>query len=637
MSASAPLLVARGIRKSYGPKTILNGVDISVHEGERIGLVGPNGSGKSTLARILAGEIECEEGEVTLRGDLRVGALAQEPRFPKELRAVDIVLQGLESWMQASEHHTAISEKIATGDGDLNALMEEQAKAAEAIERMGGWGREREADAMLDLLNMPRKEAPVGELSGGERRRVALAKLLVQNPELLFLDEPTNHLDVETIEGLEHYFTTRFRGTLVVVTHDRAFLDRVVTRTIELDRGDLFSYDGGWSDYLEASAERESQQERVEANRQRFLKTELEWLRRSPKARTTKQKARIQRAHEAMDAVPVRRQGLASFQLTTQRLGKEILELKDLKLGIAGRTLIDSLSLNLLSGQRIGIIGPNGAGKTSLLNALLGNLKPLEGKLKIGKNTRFAYLDQSRGTLDDGKTLLANVSEDGKHVTIGGADGQTIDARAYLARFLFPPDRMRERVAVFSGGERARVALAKLLLEPANVILLDEPTNDLDVQTLSSLEQMILEAQATAIVVSHDRFFLDRIATHLLVFDGDGTVTLHAGGYSDYRERVPRKSATKEPKAPKEKRVKTPKPGLSYHEKKELSQIEKKISTREEKLEALEARLADPALYTGDPAEAQKIAAERESVSAELEAMMLRWEELEEKKAQGES
>ena len=340
-------------------------------------------------------------------------------------------------------------------------------------------------DATLTHVGVRDLSRPVGSMSGGERRRVALARLLVEAPDLAILDEPTNHLDTETIEWLEAHLASAYPGAGLLVTHDRYVLDRVVTRTLEIADGALHSYAGGWSAYLEAKAEREAQEARVESNRQNFLRSELEWLRRSPSARRTKAKARVGKAEAALAAQGPPRAGATAFRLQTERLGKTILDVRDLRLEIAGQRLVDGLELRIQPGDRIGIVGPNGAGKTTLLRALVGELAPTAGEVVIGKRTRFAYFDQRRSGLDDDASIQENVARDGKDkVTVGD---QQVDVRSYLMRFLFRPERLKEKVRGLSGGERARVALARLLLEPANVLVLDEPTNDLDVQTLGAL------------------------------------------------------------------------------------------------------------------------------------------------------
>ena len=632
----APVLTAKGLSKAYGPRDLLREVDLALEARERVGLVGANGTGKSTLAQILAGALEADAGQVVTPRGARVGYLPQVPRLDDAATPREIVREALGPWLEAKRAHDAASEALAAPDADFEALLAAQAEAAARIEQLGGWDRDHVVDATLTHVGVRELGRPVGSMSGGERRRVALAKLLVDAPDLAILDEPTNHLDTETIEWLEAHLASAYPGAVLLVTHDRYVLDRVVTRTLEIADGALHSYAGGWSAYLEAKAEREAHEARVESNRQNFLRRELEWLRRSPSARRTKAKSRVDKAEAALAAEGPARGGTSAFRLQTERLGKTIVEAHDLRLEVAGKRLVDGLELRLQPGERIGIVGKNGAGKTTLLRALVGELEPTSGEVVVGKRTRFAYFDQRRSGLDDDASIQENVARDGKDKVVFGE--QQIDVRSYLMRFLFRPERLKEKVRGLSGGERARVALARLLLEPANVLVLDEPTNDLDVQTLGALEQMIVDMNATAFVVSHDRYFLDRVATSILDFEGEGKVTRYVGDYDTFRrlkaqrdqERRAAGAAAKKPK--KERAPAAPKAGLSSKEKRELSDLEGRIEAAEEELASLDAQLADPALYAERAGEAPALTARRESLGAEVDAMLARWETLEEKK-----
>ncbi|MBW2380906.1 MAG: ABC-F family ATP-binding cassette domain-containing protein, partial [Deltaproteobacteria bacterium] len=508
-----PILVAENLRKAYGELTLLDGVDVSIHEGERVGLVGSNGAGKSTLARMLVGIDTPDEGRVARRREATIRYLSQEPDLPMERTARDVVFDGLGAWADAFRTHEALSHRIAAHEPGWEELLGKQAASAQEVERLGGWERSRQVDVLLEQLGMRQMLRPIEELSGGEQRRVALARLLVEEPTLAVLDEPTNHLDADTIEWLETYLKEQYRGALLLITHDRYVLDRVVTRTLEIDQGQIHSYAGGWQSYLTAKAERMAHASRAEANRKNLLRTELDWLRRSPKARTSKSKARVERAVALRDAKGPQVERVARFELQRERLGGTVLETHDLSLELGGRELVRSLSFVLQRGERVGIVGPNGAGKTTLLG------------------------------LDDEQSLQHNVAGDRSHVQF---QGKSVDIRSYLKRFLFEPHRARDRVAALSGGERARAALAKMLLLPANVLLLDEPTNDLDVSTLATLEEMLVEGESTALIVCHDRYFLDRVATGILAFEDDGQVTAYAGNYSDYREARAERDATRE-------------------------------------------------------------------------------------------
>jgi ABC transport system ATP-binding/permease protein len=639
-----PVLTAQGLRRAYGTHTVLDDVSVSVRSGERVGLVGRNGSGKSTLARILAGDEPPDAGQVVRRRDARVEYLSQEPAFDGDHTARQAVLEGLGAWREARARHEAASVALEAGSADdVETLLETQAAAAAEIERLGGWQLEHRADAVLGHLGITQLDQPVGTMSGGERRRVALARLLVAQPDLAILDEPTNHLDADTVEWLERHLAEAFTGALLLVTHDRYLLDRVVTRTLELERGSLHAYEGGWGAYLEAKAERMAHEARTEANRKNFMRRELEWLRRQPKARTGKQKARVQRAEAAQANAPAQADKPLALSVQQTRAGGTVLELDALGLELGGQRLIDGLTLALAPGERVGIVGPNGAGKTSLLRCILGELPPAHGRVVLGARTRVAYLAQTRASLDDDATIAHNVAGQRREVDF---HGRRIHLRTYLDRFLFDADRMHQPVGSLSGGERARVALAKLLLEPANVLLLDEPTNDLDVDTLGALEQMLVGFDGVALVVTHDRYFLDRVATSILAFEGQGHVVRYAGDYSSYRtqrERTARAraeadrnearaSAPPSPEGPHPTKTAPPRRGLTYGERLELEAIMGHIEQAEAEVARLEAVLADPAIYRdrADEVPAQLEALER--ARAEAQRLTERWEELETKR-----
>jgi ATP-binding cassette subfamily F protein uup len=631
-----PVLTAKELRRAYGPHNVLDGVSLSVHSGERVGLVGNNGSGKSTLARILAAVEGPDTGEVAWRRDAAVQYLPQEPSFDGDPTAYDVAMEGLGEWRRARARYDEISDRMARQQGDLDALLEEQSQAAAEIERRGGWEIAHQAEAILGHLGVERLEQRVSTMSGGERRRVALARILVARPELAVLDEPTNHLDADTIDWLEQHLSNEFPGALLLITHDRYLLDRVVTRTLELDHGSLHSYEGGWEAYLEAKAERLAHEARAEANRQRFLKRELEWLRRQPKARGTKQKARVQRVGEARQPKTPKRKQVADLQMDSVRSGRTILELHDLTLEAGGKRLIGGLDLHLTAADRIGIVGRNGSGKTSLLRSILGELEPTAGEVVKGKNTKIAYLAQSRASLDDDASIHENVAGKRTEVEVGG---RLMDIRSYLGQFLFEPGRIRQPVGSLSGGERARVALARLLLEPANLLLLDEPTNDLDVDTLGALEQMLTSFPGSALVVTHDRYFLDRIATSILAFEGEGRVLRYEGNYSTYRSlRAEAEQQRAQQQRAEQKRARAsdntappqqaPK-GLSSKERKELDDVLQQVDEAEQRVSELEQQLSDPDLYAKRGEDVPGIQAELERVRQERDRAMERWEELE--------
>ncbi len=653
--ADAPILVGRDLRKAFGSRVLLDDVSLSIHDGERVGLVGINGSGKSTIAKILAGVDMPDGGDVAVRRDARVSYLPQEPCFEGAPTAREAALAGLEGWSEAMRRYEEATAHLESGapDLDIEALVHAQADAAEELEHHGGFDLGRTATVMLTRLGIHDPEQLVTEMSGGERRRVALAGILVSEPTLAILDEPTNHLDADTVEWLEGYLANDFGGALILVTHDRYLLDAVCTRTLELDRGALHSFDGGWTEYLLTKSERLAHEARTEQNRQNFLRTEVEWLRRSPKARTTKQKARVARGEAALDANPQRRhEQVSGLSLTAQRTGKTILELHDLSVELGGRRLIDDLTLILRKGDRVGIVGPNGAGKTTLLRVALGQLAPVAGEVVVGQNTRFAYFDQNRSGLDDDLSVAENVAGDRDKVQIGD---HTMPLVAWLGRFLFTADMQRKKLSALSGGERARVALAKLLLSPANLYLFDEPTNDLDVQTLGAVEEMLLEQNGTALVVTHDRYFLDRIATSILAFEGDGRVVHYIGDYTNYRklraaaEKARKNQAgqqgRKQHGAASEESPKSSPPSqaasstqagtkLTYGEEKELGGIFVKIEEADAEVARLEALLADPSLYAERGDEVPVLNDALDAARTTATNLVTRWEALEAKKGE---
>ena len=635
-----PVLDASQLGKSYAERTILANVTLTLRTGERVGLVGNNGSGKSTLGRILAGIELPDSGEIARRRGMRVDYLAQEPKLPENESVRHVVLASLAGWTRAKRRYDELTAALADATDDVDRLITAQARAGEELERLGGWERMHEAEAILSHLGIYDADRELANLSGGERRRVALARLLVGEPDLAILDEPTNHLDVQTIEWLEEHLQQRFRGALLLVTHDRAVLDRVTTRTLELDDGALTSYAGGYALYLEAKAERRAHAKRTERNRQNFLRHEVEWLRRQPKARATKQKARIGRAEQAMAQEAPRRERRAELHAHAERPGKTILSLTGLRLERGGRRLVNGLDLDLSQGQRIGIVGPNGSGKTSLLLAVQGDLAPSGGQVTLGDNTLLGYLDQVRSGLDPQKSIREAVAGEASELEIAG---ERMQVGSYLERFLFDRRQQRIRLSQLSGGERARVCLAKLLWQRTNLLLLDEPTNDLDVATLSALESMLTDYAGSALIVSHDRWFLDRVATSILAFDGQGHVDLHAGNYSEHRERL---LATKEAEAVARegtqvsassavrKKSPTKRPGeLGYVEQREFDGLFERVEEAEDSVSELERKLSDPEIYQGERGAVAALQSALVEAQAEVELLTARWEELEAKKA----
>ncbi len=629
-----PILVATELNKSYGALHVLDGISLSIDQGERVGLVGINGSGKTTLARIVGGADVADSGSVASPRDSKVAYLAQAVDLPATRTARQVVMSGLTEWDEARARHEHLSEAIRRGDGDLTQLVERQAAAAADVERLGGWNRMHQVDSILGHIGLSQLDTPVDALSGGDRRRVALARILVSEPDLAVLDEPSNHLDVDTVAWLERFLVETYRGALLMITHDRYLLDRVVTRTLEIEHGRLHSYPGGYESYLEAKAERLLLEARTEANRQNFLRRELEWLRRQPKARTGKQKARIQRAEDTVSERPLSQERTAKLAIDGLRSGKTILELHDVGLQMGGRTLGSDIALIVNPGDRIGIVGPNGVGKTTLVRCILGEIEPSAGKVVLGKNTRVAYFDQHRSDLELEESVFENVAGPRSHVDLGG---RSVDVHAYLERFLFTGVQMRQPVKGLSGGERARVALAKLLSHGANLLVLDEPTNDLDVATLGALEELLLEFDGCAIVVTHDRWFLNRVATSILSFEGDGKVILYAGNYDAYRLQRERREEEQEKERPveakparvvSEKRSK----GLTYAERIELEGLIDRIAQAEQEVATLERELSDPSLYASRGKEVPVLHGRLAEAKQQAETLTARWEELEVKR-----
>jgi ATP-binding cassette subfamily F protein uup len=644
-----PVVSARHVSKAYGAATLFSEMSLTVRTGERVGLIGNNGTGKSTLLRIVAGLETADSGVVERRRERTILYLPQEPVLDPTATPRRLVERGLAEWHSATQRHAELTRELDRpgSDAERHVLVLEQAAVAEKIELLGGWAKDHVAIEMLEHLGVRDVDREVGSMSGGERRRVALAELLVAEPSLAILDEPTNHLDTETVEWLETYLADEFRGAVLLVTHDRYVLDAIADRIIELENGRLTEFAGGYADYLEQKAELVAHAERVEQNRLNLLRRERAWLLRGAKARTTKQKARIQRAEALERDKPPDdpdRMTLAGLESGAARTGKSILDLGDLGFRIDDRVLIGSLTLHLVTGDRIGVIGPNGAGKTSLLRLAAGELEPSSGTLVRGANTRVVYFDQARSGLVDEWSVFDNVAER-EGALRGGADvvrigSRTLELRTYLEQFLFDAGQQRQKVGSLSGGERARVALAKALRTGANLLLLDEPTNDLDVSTLGALEELLSSWPGVALVVSHDRYFLDRVATSILAFEGDGVVTLYPGGYESYRrlrdeaalQRSPQAKSGPEPPLVVRSRTESseptgPKP-LSFAERKELDGILREITALETRVQELEARLADPTLY-GNPDDARRTRQDHASAQQDLARRTARWEELE--------
>ena len=580
----AAIITAQEVTKSYGNRHVLRGVSLAVNDRDRIGLIGANGAGKSTLLKILVGAEQADEGMVTWRRGLVLEYVPQEPKLPLD-QPISSVLA------RAPEH---------------------------------------EAHTVAAALQLPPMDAIVGNLSLGERRRVALAHALLGKPEVLCLDEPTNHLDARTIEWLEARLAA-WQGALIVVTHDRYFLDTVATRIVEIDRGRAYTYEGDYEEFLLAQADRLAVEAEVEYQRASFVRREIDWIRRGPKARTTKAKARIDRFDAAIAAAPTtddKRGPTMKLRLPSgPRLGGNIVELRRVSRTIDGKVLFKDLSLVMKPGDRLGIVGPNGTGKTTLIKTILGLEKPDTGEVILGINTKPAYFEQGRTELRDELTVLEEVGDGNDWVKL---PEERIHVRSFLRQLAFPDNVSDTKIGLLSGGERNRVQLARLLRRGGNLLVLDEPTNDLDLPTLGALEDGLLSFAGCALIVSHDRWFLDRVATGILAFEGNGQVTLYEGSYTFYTERRPKPVVEKAEREAKQERVKAPTPRKrTFKEKQELAGMEAAIEAAERRVHELEATLSDPTVFKDRATEVQQLIAELDGARAEVERLFARWQELE--------
>lgn len=536
--------VMKGLSKTYpGGKTVLKDIWLSFFPGAKIGIVGHNGSGKSTLLKIMAGLDKEFNGEAWAAEGIKVGLLAQEPKLDESKNAFENVMEGLKEKKQLLDAFNAISEKLGevTDEDEMMKLIEKQGELQEKIEVAGAWELDREIELAMEALRCPPPDADVSKISGGEKRRIALAKLLLEKPDMLLLDEPTNHLDAESVAWLEHYLRG-YAGNVVMVTHDRYFLDNVTAWTLELDRGEGKPFEGNYTSWLEQKKKLLQQEEKEESSRQKAIAEELEWVRSSPKARQAKSKARLKAYDEMVSQQQEKRSGTAQIIIPAgARLGDTVIEAQNVNKGFGDRLLIENLSFNLPKGGIVGVIGPNGAGKTTLFRMITGSEKADGGTFKVGESVVLGYVDQSRDALNDKNNVWQEISGGDEEIELGKVK---MKSRAYCSAFNFKGSDQQKTISMLSGGERNRVHLAKMLKSGANVLLLDEPTNDLDVETLRALEDALLDFAGCAVIISHDRWFLDRIATHILAFEGDSHVEWFEGNYADYEEDRKRRLGT---------------------------------------------------------------------------------------------
>ncbi len=637
------ILTLQNIKKDFGIKEILRDASFSIEPNDKVGLIGVNGSGKSTLLKMIAGFEPTDGGQRLVKSGARIIYLPQQPEVDENLSVIDQIFADSNEQMSLVREYEDLSHKIAQAQGnDLDALMARLATVNEKMESLGAWELETKAKIILSKLGIEDFDARVGDLSGGYRKRIALATALLNEPDLLMMDEPTNHLDAESVEWLQEYLS-RFGGAILLITHDRYFLDNVTTRILEIDRADLFTYAGNYSYYLEKKALQEDSAASSERKHQGVLRRELEWLKKGPKARSTKQKARIDRIGDMQDKEFKQAQGKVDIDTPGRRIGKKVIELENITKGYDGRTLIKDFTYEFTPRDRIGIIGGNGTGKTTLMNIITGRIEPDQGKVDIGKTIHIGYFDQHSDNILDALNQEQRVIEYIKDVAevVTTANGDQISASMMLEKFLFPPAQQYAPIHKLSGGEKRRLFLLQVLMEAPNVLILDEPTNDLDVQTLAILEDYLENFNGCVIVVSHDRYFLDRTVEFIFAIETGGEVRNYPGNYSVYLEH--KKKAEKQAKQAKnqekpqvnktqdtsnntssDKKTKS----LSNYEKREYEKLEAKIVQLETDKEKLEKDLA---LNCSDFNLVQELSEKLATLNKEIDTNTERWLELAER------
>jgi ABC transport system ATP-binding/permease protein len=629
-----PLLTLRNIQLSYGAAPLLDGVNLAIEPGERLCLVGRNGAGKSTLMKLIAGEIQADDGDLEKQPGLTIARLVQEVPPDTEGSVFDVVARGLGDLGTVLAEHAALSLQLAdASDAEMKRFEDLQHE----LDSRDGWTLSQRVDTVLTRLALDGQTDFAG-LSGGMKRRVLLAQSLVQEPDILLLDEPTNHLDIESIRWLEE-FLKGWNGTLLFITHDRAFLRALATRIIELDRGRLTSWPGSYDKYLEGKQAQLDAEEKANAEFDKKLSQEERWIRQGIKARRTRNEGRVRALKAMRQERAARRERTGQASMTVQqgdRSGKLVIEADRLGASFAGHTLFKDFSLTVQRGDRIGLIGPNGCGKSTLLKLLLGRMEPQQGTVKLGTNLQIAWFDQLRETLDENKSIIENVVEGSDFIEVNGQSKHII---GYLQDFLFEPARCRQPVKALSGGERNRLLLARLFTRPFNLLVLDEPTNDLDADTLDLLEEQLMQYQGTLLLVSHDREFVDNVVTSTLVFE-NGEVNEYVGGYQDWlRQRSQPASKASEKKAAARLAPATPVPAsaaaaaakkkLSYKEQQELKELPARIEQLETEIAALQQTLSDPDFFKQDPARVTATTSALTEKEQALEQAFQRWSELE--------
>ncbi len=616
---SPVILTAKELEVHYGEQIILDKASLSIHEGDRIGLVGRNGAGKSTFLKVISGIMPPDSGEVAKRKELVIGFLSQEFTLDESKSVYDNIMDGAEHILELLE----IYEKLPH-DSTQRHVLEEK------ILQVDGWNLERKIDLLIKELHAPEPDREVKILSGGEKRRVALCRALISQPDLLILDEPTNHLDTDSIEWIEN-FLAGYKGTCVFVTHDRYFLDRIATRIVELANGVFFSHQGNYTDYLINKSERQAIKEAEENKRQNFLRRELDWVMRGPRARRTKAKSRLDNFYEVASKENTEVELDVELIIPpAEKLGNKVVELKNVGIVLGGIKLFEGLIFNFQAGRKLGIVGKNGVGKTTLLRMILGNISPTTGIIDYSEKTEFNYVDQARLLLNDEDTVFEAIGEGSESIKFGK---QEMSIWTYLRRFLFTDDRINTKVGRLSGGEKSRLTLAKILKNGGNFLLLDEPTNDLDLPTLRVLEEALIAFDGCVVVVSHDRFFLNRVCNGILAFEGNGKIYFSEGNYDYYSEKRKRKIVQEESLEKKEKkedsRVKAKIKKLTWKEAKELETIEESIVNAESEVERIEAIFSSPDFYEKFATQTNELNLQLKEEKEKIKNLFTRWEELE--------